>query len=355
MLSYSRSLCELEFKDKILTEMDVELFEYVWMKIRERFRKPTNNLKINFKDFSEFTKKHRNQNKRLKESVIRLGDITIVTNTKSDRPSEEYNFKFNAFYRETKKGKVPKGFTVDFDKDIYKLFDEPKSYSKYNEEYIYTLPTKYSKLLYKFLIGYKFKKDDFYVNSDALVKILNINPNQKDKKGNDVSYSYIQSQFIYGSICRINENTDLKVELKKYGNDYDENGNEIVKYKVSILKYKGNDKNNSKTNEEKRIDKWLGNLKKDIGDYDTESEQIPMVVIKAKFLDFPIYVDDKYRLIDSHNFIHTETPPKTLNKLNEWIKNNKIDYDVVMEDGYNKTYGKMCLLTDKELKQRGVI
>ena len=106
MLSYNRSLCELEFKNKFLTEMDVEIFEYVWMKIRDNFNTPTNKLIINFKDFNKFTEKHRNQNQRLKESVKRLGDITVITNTKSNKPSEEYNFKFSVLYRETKKTKI---------------------------------------------------------------------------------------------------------------------------------------------------------------------------------------------------------------------------------------------------------
>jgi len=355
LISYNRSLCELEFKNKFLTEVDVELFEYVWMKIRDKFKTPTNKLTINFKDFSKFTEKHRNQNQRLKESVKRLGNTTIITNTKSDKPSEEYNFKFNVFNRETKKGKIPKGFTVEFDEDIYKLFDKPKSYSKYNEEYIYSLSTKYSKLLYKFLIGYKFKKDDFYVNSDALIKILNIDPNQKDKNKKIISYSYIQSQFIYGSVKRINANTDLKVTLKKYCNDYDEKGNEIVKYKVSIVKYKGEDNLSEKyaiKKIDKKIDKVIQQLKSDI---DEEIEGIPIFVINTPLSKDYVYINNKYQLTDSIKN-YTDTPSDTLKKLDELKdKGDSLTTDIFYMDNYTEEFEKVCLLSMEDLSWRGLV
>jgi len=354
MLSYNRSLCELEFKDKFLTEMDVELFEYVWMKIRDKFQTPTNKLNINFKDFIKSTEKHKNQNQRLKDSVKRLGNITIITNTKSDKPSEEYDFKFNTFYRETKKGKIPKGFTVEFDKDIYKLFDKPKSYSKYNEEYIYKLPTKYSKLLYKFLIGYKFKKDSFFVNSDVLIKILNINPNQKDKWENDVSYSYIQSQFIYGSINKINKKTDLEVELKKYGNDYDENGNEIVKYKASILKYTGSD--TKKDNVEKQLDKLIEKMKKSlVSEVDEGAGGIPMLLFRdTPFSNIDVYMNSDYQLTDNFE-VYTKSASDTLKEITKLKDSEEGLYGIVnYNDNYSKPFEKVCLLSDTQLKQRGI-
>jgi hypothetical protein len=364
MISYNRSLCELEFKDKFLNEVEVELLEYVWMKIREKFRNPIETLIINFKDFTKFTDKHRNKNQRLKKSVERLDDTTVITNTKSDRLSEEYNFKFTVFYRETIGGKVPKGFTVNFDEKLYVLFDEPTSYSKYEEKFIYILPTKHSKLLYKFLIGYKFKKDGFYVKSDVLMKILNIDTHQRKRNGDDVDYSYIQSQYIYKSVDLINKNTDLTVSMKKNGNDYDGNGNEIVKYIVKIEKYRGDDKvkgeylknnnNKRKTDKEIRIDKWLEDLKIEIDDYDSNSKQIPMVAIKNKITHLPIYIDDEYRLRDFYD-VYTNSPTQTLNKLNKWIKTKEFDFEVLMMDGYSKPFEKVCLLSKKQLKERRLI
>ena len=118
MVTYNRSLCDVEFS-KYIKDIDIEVFEYVMMKIRENFETPTDKIKINFKDFTNFTNKHKNRNQSIKQSVERLDGITITTNIKSPNPSKRYKFNFKLFYRETKNGKIPKGFIVELDEKIY--------------------------------------------------------------------------------------------------------------------------------------------------------------------------------------------------------------------------------------------
>lgn len=344
MVTYNRSLCDVEFS-KYLKDIDVEVLEYVMMKIRENFETPTDKVKINFKDFTNFTNKHKNRNQSIKQSVERLDGITITTNIKSPKPSKRYKFNFKLFYRETKNGKIPKGFIVEFDEKIYKLFDKPTSYSKYNEEFIYSLPTKYSKLLYKFLVGYKFKKDEFYLYSDDLIKNLNINPKEYE-------YSYIQSQFIYKSIQTINENTDLEVKFDKYGFDYNENGKEIVKYIVSIVKYKGSDTVKGKSETQKRLDKWIENSKKN-GEIEDDGKSPYTVVIRIDGLQHPYFLTDDYKLTQNHYDYTTETSDETLKQINQWVEDDVLSLDV--ENVYNEKLSKMSLIDKKELKKRGII
>lgn len=44
MFTINRSLCEIEFENINLENIDVDVMEYLWFKIRERFENPTNNI-----------------------------------------------------------------------------------------------------------------------------------------------------------------------------------------------------------------------------------------------------------------------------------------------------------------------
>jgi len=108
------------------------------------------------------------------------------------------------------------------------------------------------------------------------------------------------------------------------------------------------------TKEEKEIDKILDKMKSayDVSEY--QSKQIPMINFKNINSGLAVYVDNEYRIRDPFNF-YTENAEETINKINEWIENNTFDYDVMMMDGYSNHFEKVCLLSEDQLKQRGVI
>ena len=94
---------------------------------------------------------------------------------------------------------------------------------------------------------------------------------------------------------------------------------------------KGNDlkreTSKKKSDYEKRIDKWINNIKSEFdGKFDTTTtNKIPIVILKNKITNLPIYIDEEYRLTDFFNYF-TKTPLETLNKINEWIKNEDFKY-----------------------------
>ena len=44
-----------------------------------------------------------------------------------------------------------------------------------------------------------------------------------------------------------------------------------------------------------------------------------------------------------------------MDTINKWIENDEFTYDVMMMDGYSKPFEKVCLLSEEELKRRGMI
>jgi len=182
----------------------------------------------------------------------------------------------------------------------------------------------------------------------------------------DKPLSKIQSDIFQSSIKKINQKTDLKLSFEKQGVIY-KNGTEIVKYKVGIKNYKESDDmkgnelkwNKTKTKEksisEKEVDNWLDDFKSNYDVSDYQSEEIPMICLKNKNIDWPIYVDDKYRLIDTHNFPYTNNASETMIKIKEWNVSDEIEYDVWQVSVYTKSIEKVCLLSEQQLKQRGLI
>ena len=349
--SINRSLCEIKFIDTDMKNMDIDIFEYIWFKIRETYQKPTNNFTIKFTELTKSIGKYKKQNLSLKESIERMKKTTIKTNMKSTDNQKRFTFKFSLF---RVKDKV-KGFRVEFDEKIYKLFDKPKSYNQYQQNHVYNLNTKHSKLLYKFIIGYKLlSQKSFFVRSDVLVDVLNI----KSDKG----MSYIKSYFIDKSIKEISEKTDLEVSIEKVGYEF-KNEVEIVKYKITIDKYKGKKmyvdltkrkrENKTKPDSEKRLDSWLKDIKSEF----SESKNmggIQIVVIHNPISHLPIYVDSEYRLTNSLDTF-TNNPQQTMDKINEWVKKRECEYGLQTIQNYNNKFKNVCLLSQSELKSRRLI
>jgi hypothetical protein len=345
MFTINRSLCEMDFSIE-LENIDVDVMEFIFFKIRENRNHPSEYITIGFSEMKKGIGRYKKDS--YISSIKRLDGVSITTNQKSENISKRYKFSFTI-------NSDNKSFKVGLDEKIFRLFDKPKLFNSYHQNYLYNLNTKHQKLLYKFFVGYKFLiGKDIFVKSDMLKKILNIH--------NDKPLSEIQSDIFQYSQNVINQKTDLNISMKKECIEY-KNNTEIVKYRVTINSYKddemkGNDLKNGKSNKksdvEKRLDSWIKNLKSEICDIDISSKQIPMVVLKNSITNLPIYIDNEYRLRDIFT-VFTNTPSKTMDTINKWIENDEFTYDVMMMDGYSKPFEKVCLLSEEELKRRGMI
>lgn len=349
--SINRSLCEIQF-DKELKSIDVDVMEYVWFKIREKFlqNELLTSITIKFTELSKNIGKYQYQNKSLTNSINRLNGVVITTNIKKNENRKNFTFYFESYIKNDKQ----KGFTVSFNEKIYLLFDKPKSYNEYHQNYIYNLNTSYSKLFYKFIIGYKFlRQKSFYVYSDDLRKILNIKSDKSD--------SYIKSNFIDKSILEISKKTDIDISMEKVCDEI-KDGDEIVKYKVIIKKFKGDEvgidlkKRKRKGNEvidfdKQIIDDWIEDKKKEL-DYDTELKEIPYIglVYENKPSN---YINDDYKLTDIFD-IYTNTPSETVDKISEMLSDGW-EVKIIYNSGFTSELSKVCLLSKTELKRRGKI
>ena len=357
MITINRSLCEVDFKNIDMKPIDVDVMEFVWFKIRENFNNPTDVISIGFKEIEMGIERY--SKKSFIESVNRMKKFTIVTNQKSDNPSQQYDFNFSV-------SKDKKYFNVSLDREIFELFDEPKSYNEYHECYVYQFDEKYTKLMYKFIVGYKLLiGKSIFIESDTLLKILNVH---SDKPMSKIQYDIFQS-----SVKKINRKTDLDISLEKYGIVY-KNGKEIVKYRLTINGYTGkiveknSDPNNKgwivrmKTNEEVRIDRWLDEekyrYKSDLDEElngldknDHRSKLIPMISLFYEDSDEPLYIDNEYKLKDQTD-VYCTTPTDTLNGLNKLVGDGW-DFDIWWKNGYSKEFEKMVMLSKEELRRRG--
>jgi hypothetical protein len=357
MITINRSLCEVDFEDTNLRTIDVDVMEFVWCKVRENYNNSTDVISIGFKEIRKGIGRY-TKDKFLK-SVSRLNGIRIVTNQKSNNPSQRFTFNFSV-------SKDKKYFNVSLDRDIFKLFDEPKSYNEYHECYVYQFDEKYSKLMYKFFVGYKsLIGKSIFVESDTLLKIMNVH---SDKPMSKIQYDIFQS-----SVKKINAKTDLNISLEKEEIVY-KKGNEIVKYRLKINRYTGNIVEKSrdskekkwivrmKTNEEVRIDRWLDEekyrYKSDLDEElngleknDHRSKLIPMISLFYEDSDDPLYIDNEYKLKDQTD-VYCNTPTDTLNGLKKLVGDGW-DFDIWWKDGYSKEFEKMVMLSKEELRMRG--
>lgn len=348
MFTINSSLCEVEYSIDLET-IDVDVMEYIFFKIRENRENPSDTITIGY---SEIKKRiGRYQKNDYIQSLKRLDGITITTNQKSQHPSDKYKFNFII---------EKKNFKVGMDDKIFILFHQPKSYNMYHQHYVYGFKEKYSKLFYKFIIRYrKLVGKSIYVNSDVLMKILNIHT--------DKPFYKIQSDIFKSSVKKINKDTNLNILFEKDSIEY-KNETEIVKYKVTIKSYKkeegedevkGKDLKSNKVSKlkseyEARLDEWIKDLKDGVEDYDKNSNKIPMIGIYNPISHLPIYIDDDYRLTNLWDY-YSNNSSKTMDTINRWIKNEEFDYGVEMVDQYPNKLGKLCLLPQSEIKKRGFI
>ena len=334
----NRSLCEVEFVDKDLKGIDVDVMEYVWVKIREywlsyqksEYSPPNNYVEIGFSEIKKYIEKH-SKNTIIK-SVKRLGNLTIVTNQKSFDPSNTYNFTFSILENN-------KSFKVDFDNDLFKLFDKPKKYCKYDQSDIFQFKEKYTKLLFKFLIGYKkfgVMKKKMFINEDVLMKILNIH--------SDKPMSKIRSDIFQSSFNKIRENTGLDVDLIKDSSVF-KNGSEVIKYIVKFIGYEDG--------EEHGINQILYNIKKDYKDEVFDNGKIPVFYLRHDEEDDNFYIDDSYNIVGVYSRVHkTKSVSETYKLFNEWYDSKKLGVRIDYLDNFPDFMKKQCLMSKDELKKR---
>ena len=95
--SINRSLCEIKFIDTDMKNIDIDIFEYIWFKIRDTYKKPTDSFTIKFTELTKNIGKYQKQNSSLKKSIERMERITIKTNMKSGENQKRFTFKFSLF------------------------------------------------------------------------------------------------------------------------------------------------------------------------------------------------------------------------------------------------------------------
>jgi len=343
VFTINRGLCEVEYENINLENIDVDVMEYIWFKIRDRFESPTDSIEIGFSEIKKSIGRYAKDS--FISSVQRLDGVSIVTNQKSYNPSQQYKFNFRI-------SNDKKYFVVGLDKRIFELFDKPKSYSEYHQNHIYQFNEKYSKLLYKFLIGYKLLKGkSIFVESDVLMKVLNVHSEKPMRK--------IQSDIFYSSVKKINAKTDFNITLKKEAVIY-KNDTEIVKYRVTVNGWKRSDdmkgsylkrkKSKGKSDTERKIDKWIGECK-DEYDYDEQSSKIPFIGITNG--NNNIFINDDYLLTNNIDF-YSDTPMKTIDEMNK-KQHNGYEIGVIYLDGFPNKLSNVCLLSSTELRKRGMM
>jgi len=109
-----------------------------------------------------------------------------------------------------------------------------------------------------------------------------------------------------------------------------------------------------KSDAEREINKWLDGLKSEYDVSKYKSKQIPMISLRNQITHLPIYIDNECRIRDFFK-TYTNTATETINKLNQWIENDEVEFKLWMTYGYSKPFEKVCLLSQNQLRQRGLI
>jgi hypothetical protein len=343
----NRSLCEVEFFDKYydrknMMGIDVDVMEYVWVKIREHWlinhkcEPPTLNnfVEIGFCEIKKYIGKH--SKTRLTDSVKGLDSINIETNQKSTDPSECYHFTFSISENE-------KSFKVDFDNDIFKLIDKPQKFCEYNQSDLFQFKEKHTKLLFKFLIGYKklaVMKTKFFIEYDVLIKILNVHPKISKKTNEPMTKSKIQYDIFKSSFKKISENTDLDVELIKTTSKF-ENGIENFRY---IVKFNGYEETEvEEVEKEHKVDTLLKDVKDHYKDKVKDNGMVPFFYITHIGDDDLYYVDDSYKLVGVHNGERTKSESETHKLIKSWDDSKKLQYKVEYLDNIPEFLKRQCI------------
>lgn len=149
----------------------------------------------------------------------------------------------------------------------------------------------------------------------------------------------------------IMEKSKKKIQqMKNKGKKFDnEDGYLQTIYKNELEKSKP-----SKSQTE--LDEFIDRIKKQFeGKFDKNGVKIPTFCFYySEYSNLPIFINNENKLTDNYN-VFTSNSLQTLNKINEWIENNDYNYDIWWLDTYFKTFEKVCLLSEEELRSRGMI
>jgi hypothetical protein len=194
------------------------------------------------------------------------------------------------------------------------------------------------KIDYPEISGNKLKK--YVFTFENLVKTNNT------KKSNNKTASKVENEI----------NTEVMEKAEKILEKCKSKGMNIENenaYKMKI--YNNEIKQYELSDSEQEIDSWIKGMNaKHINSINRNNPNIPFITIKNEISNYSIYIDNEFKLTDSFDYF-TKNSDETLNMLWKWIDNGEIKIVIEYLVGYPKEYGKLCLLTDSELRKKGKI
>lgn len=194
------------------------------------------------------------------------------------------------------------------------------------------------KIDYPEISGNKLKK--YVFTFENLVKTNNT------KKSNNETASKVKNE-INTEVMEKAEKI-LQKSKSKGMNIENENAYKMKIYNNEIKQYELSDS-------EQRLNKWIEDVKSDyIDSIDINNSKIPFITIQNKISNFPIYIDNKFKLTNSLD-IFTDTPDETLQTINDWIDSGEIKIVIEYLVGYPQELGKFCLLSETVLRNKGKI
>ena len=149
----------------------------------------------------------------------------------------------------------------------------------------------------------------------------------------------------------IMEKSKKKIQqMKNKGKKFDnEDGYLQTIYKNELEKSKP-----SKSQTE--LDELIDRIKKQFeGKFDKNGVKIPTFCFYySEYSNLPIFINNENKLTDNYD-VFTSNSLETLNQINDWIENDEFKYNLYWGDGYSKSLSKVCLLSEEELRSRGMI
>jgi len=271
---------------------------------------------------------------------------------------------------------------IDFTQEFVKeLIGIEKFFMEVGLNYLFKLSGRKSKLLYLILKDYSKIKNKNFTKSQLELLIGRV----------------YQKRVVDKIVEQINDVTDVKVRYKVEGvkkkkyifkinqkaNDGSAKGKaktkksidaevmEGAKKKLQRKKDKGervyneegflrtiydNDMEKLKPSEEQiEIDSIVDSLKSEYDLSEYSDEKIPILVFYVTGSNMPFYIDSEYRLVDMNGVERNINSPKSLHEFIDWANNGKLKFRVWKNDGYSKPFEKSCLLSNDELRRRGLV
>ena len=272
--------------------------------------------------------------------------------------------------------------TIDFTKEFVKeLIGVEKFFMKVDLNNLLKLSGRKSKPLYLVLKDYSKVKNKNLTKNELEILVGRINQDgevdeivEQINDVTDVKVSYKvggvkKKKYIFKINQKANDGSAKgKAKTKK---SIDAEVMEGAKKKLQRKKDKGervyneegflravydNDMEKLKPSEEQiEIDSIIDSLKSEYDLSEYSDEKIPILVFNVAGSNMPFYIDSEYRLVDMNGVERDIDSPKSLHEFIDWANNGKLKFRVWKNDGYSKPFEKSCLLSNDELRRRGLV